>query len=517
MFQNNTRKKPFQIHFPSHCNKSTISYTHWATWGKYLFALLLLVFFLPLNAQNDRIYTVFDLSKPAGIYGGPVEWYKYLRNNITFPADIQAIRPVSRTSLSFVVETDGSFSNVRVVQPVNEALRNMFLAFLQNMPKWYPAEANGHPVRQHVMLYFYIHAHSRQVYFLGEGCLDHSGRILEMLALPDRELYKTIGPSNAKRMRQEFPPLQIPEAARQAKVNVEAAISYKISADGLLYDTKILFDPGYGCGAAAKAYIENQKYWAPKCLYDTCYEEEIRTVIPFVTDTAALLQSEKIWEPAELLSYWLRDTVRLNYSWVSPGTHQSGWISLTYIHEKDGRNTNLEIEATSDSMLLVNAFSSVYSLLDNRWSGPAATYCGFPCRTAEKRSVYCSAPDRMKAIYNFKPTGPIDLNRFKVYPLEEVDTPPIHPFGTYWLEHAINDMWKYPQAALENNIEGTVLIQLKVEEDGRGYTKIVHDIGGGCGEVARDLLNYDYWIPAKKNGWPVKTEFVVPVVFRRPK
>jgi hypothetical protein len=517
MFQNNTRKEPSQIHFPSHCNKSTISNTHWETWGKYLFTFLLLLFFRPLTAQDDRIYSAFDLSKPAGFYGGPAEWYKYLRNNITYPADAQAIRPVSRTILSFVVETDGSFSNVRVVQPINEDFRAMFLAFVQNMPKWYPAEANGHPVRQHVWLYFYIHAHARKVFFIGEGSLEYLGSIASMYALPDAELYKTVPAMEALRLPQDFPPLRVPDAAKHEKVNVEALVSYKISADGLLQDTKVLYDPGYGCGAAAKEYIENQKYWAPRCLYDTCYVDEKRAVISFVTDTVALLQSEKIWEPSQLLAYALRDTVRLDYSPVLPGTLKSGWISYSYIHEKDGRNTNLEIESTSDSMLLVNAFSSAQWLLNNRRSGPTATYCGFPCRTYEKRVMYCSAADGMKAIFNFQPVGYIYLNRSKVYALEEVDSPPTHPFGKYWLDNITNLRWKYVYEAPEKDLEGTVLLQVRVEESGRGFSKVVHDIGDGYGEFAMQLLGDKTWIPAKKNGWPVTTEFVVPVVFRRNK
>jgi hypothetical protein len=70
----------------------------------------------------------------------------------------------------------------------------------------------------------------------------------------------------ALRLPQDFPPLRVPDAAKHEKVNVEALVSYKISADGLLQDAKVLYDPGYGCGAAAKEYIENQKYWAPRCL-----------------------------------------------------------------------------------------------------------------------------------------------------------------------------------------------------------------------------------------------------------
>jgi hypothetical protein len=299
-------------------------------------------------------------------------------------------------------------------------------------------------------------------------------------------------------------------------VNVEVAISYKISADGLLQDAKIEFDPGYGCGAAAKTYIENQKYWAPKCLYDTCFVEEKRAVISFVTDTIALLQSDKIYEPSQLLDYALRDTMRLDHSGLQDGTTQSGWISYTFIHEKDGHNTNLEFENTSDSMLLVNAFSEAQWLFHDLGRGAKATYCGFPCRTFEKRYMYCSVKDEMKAIFNFRPVNPGNLSRQAIYPLQEVDVPPTHPYGAYWVQHITNKIWEYPQEALKNKIEGTVLIQLDITEKGIVYPKVIQDIGGGCGEAACQALNQGFWRPAKKSGWPVSTRFTVPVVFRLP-
>jgi hypothetical protein len=482
----------------------------------FLSLLLPLLFSQPLFAQQDRIYSAFDLSKPASFPGGNYAWHLYLKDHLLGPIDSQSFQPVSRTILSFVVEADGSFSKVRVVQPVNDACRNKLLQFVQQMPKWVPAEANGHSVRQHIWMFFYVHPHTRQIYFIGEGCLDYPDKIRQLYALPDQDLYKTVPAMKATLLRQEYIPLQIPEAAKRAKVNVEAAISYKISADGLLHDAKIEFDPGYGCGAAAKEYIENQKYWAPKCLYDTCFVEEKRAVISFVTDTVALLQSDKIYEPAQLLDYDFRDTMRMEYSGLQYGTTQSGWISYTFIHEKDGHNTNLEFENTTDSMLLVNAFSEAQWLFHELGRGPTATYCGFPCRTFEKRYMYCSVKDEMKAVYNFRPVNPGNLSRHAIYQLEEVDVPPTHPYGAYWVQHITNKIWEYPPEALKDKIEGTVLIQLEITEKGIVYPKVIQDIGGGCGEAACQALNQGFWRPAIKGGWPVSTRFTVPVVFQLP-
>ncbi|MFZ4474695.1 MAG: hypothetical protein ACOYPR_05840 [Saprospiraceae bacterium] len=65
--------------------------------------------------------------------------------------------------------------------------------------------------------------------------------------------------------------------------------------------------------------------------------------------------------------------------------------------------------------------------------------------------------------------------------------------------------WKCVYVAPEKDLEGTVLLQVRVEESGRGFSKVVQDIGGGYGEFAMQLLGDKTWIPAKKNGWPVTT------------
>lgn len=49
--------------------------------------------------------------------------------------------------LNFVVETDGSFSEIKVLKSSNEDLANKAIEVLKNMPKWNPAELAGKPVR----------------------------------------------------------------------------------------------------------------------------------------------------------------------------------------------------------------------------------------------------------------------------------------------------------------------------------------------------------------------------------
>jgi len=72
----------------------------------------------------------------------------------------------------------------------------------------------------------------------------------------------------------------------------------------------------------------------------------------------------------------------------------------------------------------------------------------------------------------------------------------------------------YPQKAIDQNIQGTVTILFTVDTQGKvENVKIVKDIGGKCGEEACRAAKTMRFKPAMQNGFAVKQDFYVPVVF----
>jgi periplasmic protein TonB len=74
----------------------------------------------------------------------------------------------------------------------------------------------------------------------------------------------------------------------------------------------------------------------------------------------------------------------------------------------------------------------------------------------------------------------------------------------------------YPNAARENGIEGQVVVQFIVNEDGRiSGAKIIRGIGGGCNEEAlRVVNNMPKWKPGKQNNKTVKVYYTLPIRFQ---
>ena len=74
---------------------------------------------------------------------------------------------------------------------------------------------------------------------------------------------------------------------------------------------------------------------------------------------------------------------------------------------------------------------------------------------------------------------------------------------------------KYPPIAVEMGIEGTVVAQFVIDENGQiTKLKIVKEIGGSCGnEVLRIVSKMPDWIPGKQRGRKVRVRYMLPVKF----
>src|SRR5690349_16531726 len=87
--------------------------------------------------------------------------------------------------------------------------------------------------------------------------------------------------------------------------------------------------------------------------------------------------------------------------------------------------------------------------------------------------------------------------------------------GTPGLRKFLAQNIKYPKTAIDNNIQGIVMVRVIINEDGSvGNTEIVKGIGGGCDEEAlREVKSMPKWKPAELKGRPVKLVVMIPVRF----
>lgn len=91
---------------------------------------------------------VFDVVEDMPQYpDGMQGMMKFLIENISYPKDAQEKKISGRVLVTFVVEKDGSISNVETVKSVFPSLDDEAVRVVKSMPNWKPGKQNGKVVR----------------------------------------------------------------------------------------------------------------------------------------------------------------------------------------------------------------------------------------------------------------------------------------------------------------------------------------------------------------------------------
>lgn len=79
--------------------------------------------------------------------GGPQALMDYLNANVIFPKIAEENGIQGKVVVSFVIDIDGSVTDVQVVQSVHPALDKEAMRVIKNMPKWIPGKHDGKAVQ----------------------------------------------------------------------------------------------------------------------------------------------------------------------------------------------------------------------------------------------------------------------------------------------------------------------------------------------------------------------------------
>ncbi len=79
--------------------------------------------------------------------GGKSELFRYLRNTINYPRSAKEAGIEGTVIVNFVVNKDGSITDVQVQRGVTEKLNQEAKRVVRDMPDWNPGKQRGKPVR----------------------------------------------------------------------------------------------------------------------------------------------------------------------------------------------------------------------------------------------------------------------------------------------------------------------------------------------------------------------------------
>ena len=106
------------------------------------------------TATDDKVYEVCE-QMPI-FEGGDAALLKYLRENLKYPDNTKDRGVQGRLVIGFIVEKDGSLTDVKVLRPVDIDLDAEVLRLVKGMPKWIPGRHNGQRVRVRHLLPIHI-------------------------------------------------------------------------------------------------------------------------------------------------------------------------------------------------------------------------------------------------------------------------------------------------------------------------------------------------------------------------
>ena len=84
--------------------------------------------------------------------GGASEFMKWLTRNLKYPSSAQKHKIKGKVVAQFIVNKDGTVTDIELVQPLNTACDNEVLRVLRMMPKWQAGMMNAKPCRTKVCI-----------------------------------------------------------------------------------------------------------------------------------------------------------------------------------------------------------------------------------------------------------------------------------------------------------------------------------------------------------------------------
>lgn len=119
-----------------------------------LITLLLPITFMVMSAnlqesvpleKSEEVF--FSVDKMPEFPGGMAAMQNYLATNVQYPLEAQEKGIQGRVICQFIINTDGTVSDVKVMRNVDKLLEAEAIRVIENMPKWNPGIKDNKIVR----------------------------------------------------------------------------------------------------------------------------------------------------------------------------------------------------------------------------------------------------------------------------------------------------------------------------------------------------------------------------------
>jgi protein TonB len=99
---------------------------------------------MPEAEQKEEVFKAVE--EPPRFQGGMSDVMKYLSENLNYPEDALNEGVQGRVVVGFIVNKDGSVSDVKIFQSLHPSCDKEAVRLVKSMPAWTPGKQNGQPV-----------------------------------------------------------------------------------------------------------------------------------------------------------------------------------------------------------------------------------------------------------------------------------------------------------------------------------------------------------------------------------
>ena len=228
-----------------------------------------------LKNYNDTVYQTVD--EMPRYQGGDPHMMKYVAENIVYPQKAKENGIEGRVFVGFIIEKDGSVSNVKVLRGIGGGCDEEAVRVISAMPKWKPGKQGGKPVRVSYMMPINFKLRDNEVYTIKTKDQDHrweyqtSGKFEKAVKTePDEnDVYQTVEempqyPGGETAMMEYVAKNVVyPKEAQEKGISGRVFVGFIVEKDGSIGEVKLLRGIGGGCDEEAIRVIKGMPKWKP--------------------------------------------------------------------------------------------------------------------------------------------------------------------------------------------------------------------------------------------------------------
>jgi len=240
---------------------------------KFIFSSLFAVTMLNLCPKitlaqdtENKVYKFTELENPPNYPGGIANFYKFLGQNIKYPADAVKNNIQGNVFISFTVEKNGAVSDIKVDRALGHGTDEEAVRVIKLAGIWNPGTINGEPVatKYNIPVKFSLNkktgASTKPKQPTSSSITNNDNRTYSFTSLENpptfpggiKALYQFLGKN-----------IKYPVLAAKNGVQGNVFTTFTVEKDGSITDIKVDRKVGYGIDEEAVRVLKTSPKWIP--------------------------------------------------------------------------------------------------------------------------------------------------------------------------------------------------------------------------------------------------------------